>query len=74
MLQGEEHLDTESASLVRKYDVVILANERTAPLKAVFGDRTVWVNRLTKDEIRRSLQTLHAEAPPDRISAAVQVA
>ena len=49
VLQGGEHLDTEAARLVRKYDVVTLANERTAPLKAVFGDRTVWVNRLTTD-------------------------
>ena len=38
VLQGGEHLDTEAAQLVRKYDVVILANERTAPLRAVFGD------------------------------------
>ena len=74
VLQGGEHLDTEAARLVRKYDVVILANERTAPLKAVFGDRTVWVNRLTKDELRCSLQTLHPKSAIDRINAAVQVA
>ena len=41
VLQGGEHLDTEAARLVRKYDVVILANERSAPLKEAFGNRTV---------------------------------
>ena len=74
VLQGGEHLDTETAQLVRKYDVVILANERTAPLRTAFGDQTVWVNRLTKDELRCSLQILHPQALPIQISSAVQVA
>jgi hypothetical protein len=72
VLQGGEHLDTEGAQLVRKYDVVILANERTAPLRAVFGDRTVWANRLTKDELSRSLRTLHPNATDNQIYFAVQ--
>ena len=74
VLQGGEHLNTEAAQLVRKYDVVILANERTAPLRTVFGDRTVWANRLTKEELSRSLRTLHPNATDNQIYSAVRVA
>jgi len=74
VLQGGEHLDAEGARLVRKYDVVILANERTAALKAAFGNKTFWVNRLTNAELSSSLQILQPHAKRHQIFSAVRVA
>ena len=56
VLHGSEHLDRDGAALVCKYDaVVLIADQRTEPLKAQFGDQTLWANRLTWQEMKRFL-------------------
>ena len=75
VLYGAEHLDKDGVALVCKQDaVVLIANERTEPLKAQFGDRTVWANRLTWQEMKRSLRILHPEVPWSQAHTASQVA
>lgn len=74
-LYGAEHLDEKGTALARKSKIVLIASERTKPLKNAFGDRrTIWVNRLTHTEMTQSLQTLHPTATPDQIKRATQLA
>lgn len=73
VLYGAEHLDKEGAAYVRKYDVVLIANERTESLKAHFGDRTLWANKLTEREMKQSLAILHPEARPSQVDVATRI-
>ncbi len=73
VLYGAEHLDKEGAAFVRKYDVVLIANERTESLKAHFGDRTLWANKLTEREMKQSLAILHPEARPSQVDVATRI-
>ena len=73
LLYGAEHLDKEGAALVRKYDVVLIASEQTVSLKAAFGDRTLWANRLTRSEMEHSLAILHPEATSSQVRIATQL-
>ena len=74
VLYGAEHLAKESAAFLRKYDVVLLANERTEALRAQFGDRTVWANRLTDVEMRKSLAILQPSARAAEVDTATKIA
>ena len=74
VLYGAEHLADENAAFLRKYDVVLLANERTQALKAQFGDRTVWANKLTDVEMRRSLAILQPSARAAEVDTATKIA
>ena len=74
VLYGAEHLDEKGAVLVRKYAVVLVANQQIKTLKAAFGDRTLWANRLTWQEMKRSLEILHPEAPSSQVKIATQLA
>ena len=74
VLYGAEHLDEKGAALVRKYDVVLVANLQTKSLKAAFGDRTLWANRLTWQEMKRSLEILHPGALSAQVKIATQLA
>ena len=74
VLYGAEHLDKGNAAFLRKYDVVLIANQRTETLKAHFHDRTLWANRLTDVEMRKSLAILHPSAKPAQVDIATKVA
>ena len=74
VLYGAEHLDKGNAAFLRKYDVVLIANQRTETLKAHFHDRTLWANRLSDVEMRKSLAILHPSAKPAQMDIATKVA
>ena len=74
VLYGAEHLDKTGAAFVRKYDVVLIANERTESLKAQFGDRTLWANKLTEREMKQSLAILHPEVKQSQVDVAAMLA
>ena len=59
-LYCSELLDDRTAAYVRKYPVVLIASERTRTLNTIFGNRTQWVNRLTRGEMIHYLKTLQA--------------
>ena len=71
---GAEFLDRESAALLCKCDVVLLANERTANLKSTFGNKAVWVKRLTHGEMKHSLKVLYPEAGAQDIQKVTRLA
>ena len=74
VLYGAAHLDKAGAAFVRKYDVVLIANERTESLKAQFDDRTLWANKLAEREMKQSLAILHPEVKQSQVDVAAMLA
>jgi hypothetical protein len=73
-LYGAEHLDNEGAAFVRKFNVVLISTERTDPLKRQFGDRMLWVKRLTNPEMKHFVNNQFPDASHDQIQRATQLA
>ncbi len=47
VLYGAEHLNDQGANFLKNKRVVLVCSNRTKELTASFGNRTLWVNRLT---------------------------
>ena len=50
VLHGAEHLTAEGAKFLKNKQVVLVCSDRTEELRSSFGNRTVWVNKLTPNE------------------------
>lgn len=71
VLYGAEFLDKENVAFLRKYDVVLVANERPQVLQSF---RTIWANKLTDEEMRRSLAILQPSARTMAVHDATKLA
>ena len=52
VLHGAEHLTAEGAKFLKHKQVVLVCSDRTEELRSSFGNRTVWVNKLTPNETK----------------------
>ena len=52
VLHGAEHLTAEGAKFFKNKQVVLVCSDRTEELRSSFGNRTVWVNKLTPNETK----------------------
>ena len=71
-LYGGEHLNEETAQMLKNKKVIIVANERTQQMKNAFK-HTVWAPRLTQVEMAASLRVLCPAASKQAVKRACEI-
>ena len=72
-LYGAEHLNAESANLLRKKKVILIANDRTAEMKSAIA-KTVWAAKLKPAVMETSLCQLRPSANLQEIQEVIKTA